>query len=459
MADPRPLNRDPGRSGTATTDTAERPPGGPGSGGGIGGPPGAAAPGALRPTGGFKRTFLSLGEPAYRYLWFGMLLQMGAMQMQMMARGYYIYDLTGSASLLGIVTAGSAIPAVSLGLFGGVLADRADKKRLIQIGQFISFLIAFGVALLIVTDVIIWQHLLIASILQGAVMPLIMPARQAIVPQIVRREQVMNAVALNSMGMSLTTMAAPAIAGLLWTVVGVSGVYFIVSGMFLAAVVLTGLMPKLQKIATGPGRSANVFGQLREGLRYVLENRLLLVLLVLAFTTTILSMPIRFILPIFATDVFKTDAGGLGLMLSVMGVGALGGALFIAAVGGIARRGTLLAVSGVVSGVLLIAFGAVSWFVPTLVFGLVVLAGLGVMQSGRMTLNNSLLMEYTDERYRGRVMSLFTLNMSLMPASVLPVTLLVDWTSAPATIAVMGVALVLVSALAFAVSPKLRSAQ
>ncbi|MDA1096138.1 MAG: MFS transporter [Chloroflexi bacterium] len=459
MADPQPLNRESGHPQEGPVGTAERPAGGPGRGGGMGGPPGAAIVGALRSPSGFNRTFSSLGEPAYRYLWFGMLLQMGAMQMQMMARGFYIYDLTGSASLLGIVTAGSAIPAVTLGLFGGVLADRAEKKRLIQIGQFISFLIAFGVALLIVTDAIIWQHLLIASILQGAVMPLIMPARQAIVPEIVRREQVMNAVALNSMGMSLTTMAAPAVAGLLWNVVGVSGVYFVVSGMYVGAVVLTGMMPKLQRIAAGPGRSANVFGQLREGLGYVFQNRLLLNLLVLAFTTTILSMPIRFILPIFATDVFKTDAGGLGLMLSVMGVGALGGALFIAAVGGIARRGTLLAVSGVVSGALLVAFGAVSWFVPTLVFGLIVLVGLGVVQSGRMTLNNSLLMEYADERYRGRVMSLFTLNMSLMPASVLPVTLLVDWTNAPATIAGMGVALILVSALVFAVSPKLRSAQ
>jgi MFS family permease len=415
-------------------------------------PPGMGGVGSNSPA-GFKRTFSSLGQVSYRYLWIGMVLQMGGMHMQMMARGFYIYDLTGSASLLGVVSAGSAIPAISLGLFGGVLADRLDKKRIIQAGQFVSFLIVIGIAILIVTDLIVWQHLLIASILQGAVMPLMMPARQAIIPQIVGRERLLNAVALNSMGMSLTTMIAPAAAGLLWTLVGVDGVYFIVAGMYLGAVILTGMSGGM------PRPSGNVFAELRAGLKYVFANRLLLNLLMLAFATTVLSMPIRFILPIFATDIFGTDAGGLGLMLSVMGVGALGGALFIASAGRVARRGLLLAGSGLISGALLLSFAAISWFVPTLAFGLVVLVGLGLAQSGRMTLNNSLLMEHADPQYRGRVMSLFTLNMSLMPASVLPITLMVEWTSAPAAVAVMAASLMAISVVVLVFSRSLRSTQ
>ena len=108
------------------------------------------------PRSGFRRTFIALEHPPYRNLWFGMLLQMTGMQMQMMAMGYFIYELTGSPALLGIGTAVSAIPALTLGLYGGVLADRFDKKRIIQAGQAVSMLLVVCIALAITTHVIVW---------------------------------------------------------------------------------------------------------------------------------------------------------------------------------------------------------------------------------------------------------------------------------------------------------------
>ena len=229
--------------------------GGPGGGGpgGMGRGPAATAtmgrpPGlglrSFTSLGAIKRTFDSLSVPAYRNLWIGFLLQMGGMQMMMLSGGYYVYELTGRASLLGVVIAAAAIPAVSLALFGGVFADRLEKKRIIQFGQVVTLLSTLFVGVSITTGTITWIHLLGASFVQGCIMPLIMPARQAIVPQLVGMERLQNAVALNSMVMSLTTMAAPAFAGGLIEVLSIELVYYVIAGMFVASLFFTQLLPK-----------------------------------------------------------------------------------------------------------------------------------------------------------------------------------------------------------------------
>jgi MFS family permease len=149
-----------------------------------------------------------------------MLLLMGAMQMQMVVRGYYTYFLTDSPVKLGLVTAGFALPMLILSLFGGALADRLERKQIIQFGQLGAGLIAVFVAVSITIDNITWVHLLVASMLQGAVFSFMMPARQAIIPQLVGQELLTNAMALNAMGMSVTTLLAPAIAGTLYALLG-----------------------------------------------------------------------------------------------------------------------------------------------------------------------------------------------------------------------------------------------
>ena len=182
--------------------------------------------GSFRPIAALKRTFNSLGVTSYRNLWIGFLLQMGGMQMLLLTGGYYIYELTGSASLLGIAIASAAIPAVSLALLGGVFADRFEKKRVIQAGQGVSLLVALFVAVSISTGTITWMHLVAASFVQGSAMPLMMPARQAIIPQLVGMNRLQNAIALNSMVMSLSFMAAPTLAGILIAAVGIEAVYY-----------------------------------------------------------------------------------------------------------------------------------------------------------------------------------------------------------------------------------------
>ena len=428
------------RPGPGTTGTMDQPTGQEG--------------GSFRPIAALKRTFNSLGVTSYRNLWIGFLLQMGGMQMMMMTGGFYVYELTGIASLLGVVIAAAAIPAVSLALFGGVFADRLEKKRIIQAGQVVSLIAALFIGVSITTGTITWMHLLAASFVQGCVMPMIMPARQAIVPQLVGINRLQNAIALNSMVMSLTTMVAPTAAGGLIATLGIEVVYYVIAGMFVAAMFFTGLLPKLER-ASG-GRNASIMKDMKDGLRYAASNRAILLLLSLSFATIIFAMPIRFILPVFAADDFGVDSFGLGTMLGAIGLGSLFGTLVIAFLGKFARRGFALLVSGIASGCILLGFSALSYLAPVFLGALAILALVGVVQAARMTLTNSLMMENADQEYRGRVMSLFSLNMGLMPAGVLPITMIADNLGAPISLGIMAVLLILVATTILLASPLLR---
>ena len=433
----------------------------------AGAPPGGQ-PGAMqRPPGltlssftstaALKRTFDSLSVASYRNLWIGFMLQMGAMQMLMLTGGYYVYELTGSESLLGVVVASAAVPAVTLALFGGVVADRMDKKRVIQAAQVVSMGVALFVAASITTGTITWMHLLAASAMQGSVMPLVMPARQAITPQLVGMERLTNAIALNAMVMSLTTMVVPVLAGNLIAAIGVESVYYVIAGMYVLAVFFTTRLPKIE--IPPRGRQTTVLGDIRDGFKYVFDNRVILVLLVLSFSTIILAMPIRFIMPIFAKDVFEVGPDGLGTLMSAIGLGSLGGTLVIAFLGKVSRRGLALAAGGILSGLVLLSFAVTSYFAPVLVAGMVILVFVGAIQAGRMTLTSSLMMEYTTQEYRGRVMSIFGLNMGIMPAGVLPITIAAERLGAPVALGIMAGLLIIVAIIILAASPRLRQLQ
>ena len=285
-------------------------------------------------TGGWRQTFSSLSNREFRILWFGMLFLMGAMQMQMIARGYLTYELTGSPALLGVVSAGFALPMLLLSLFGGAFADRLERKRIIQLGQVGAALIALFVGVSVSTDTVTWYHLLAASMLQGAVFSFLMPARQAIIPQLVGQERLGNAMALNAMGMSATTLVAPAVAGVLYgdiygyVPIGPDGVYYIITAMCVMATLLTGRLPKLT--GGGTGRSG-VLSDIRAGLSYIRRSPLVMALLVIGLTSTVLAMPFRFLMPIFIVDIYGLGPESMGLMVSIMGLGSLGGSLFIAA--------------------------------------------------------------------------------------------------------------------------------
>ena len=414
---------------------------------------GTVLPPSNTQTRGWRQTFSSLKNRDYLFLWLGMMAMMGGMQMQMLARGYLVYDLTGSAALLGFVSAGMAIPMLFLAPFGGVIADRVERKRLIQVGQFIVAIFALVIGAAIFTDRVQWYHLLTVSILQGAVWTFMMPARQAIIPQIVGPERIGNAMAINAAGMSAMTLIAPAIAGGLYALAGPANVYFIISGLSILSVALTTLVPKPER-AAAPSQKRNMFADIGAGLVYIKGNSMVLVLLVMGLSTTLLASPFRMLLPVFVVDIYHRGPDSMGLLVAIMGGGSLVGSLAIAALGDW-RRGMLLIIGSFISGIALLLIAAF----PLYYAGAAIMILVGLGDAGRRTINMGLIMEVVEDQYRGRVMSVFMMNFGLMPLGVLPAGMIADLLGGQMAIAILGALLILVTLPILITQKRLRSYQ
>ena len=193
-----------------------------------------------------QKIFAALTIPAYRFFFGALLGQMAAMNMQMVARSWFMYELTDSATMLGAVNLMGAIPMLTISLFGGVLADRMSKKTLLIAGQFASAVVALGIALSITFGTISWEYLFVAAFLQSLVMSLMMPARQAIIFELVGENTLMNAIALNAAAMNLLRLMAPAFAGYAIALWSIEGVYYIMAGLYLIGLLFATGLPKMR---------------------------------------------------------------------------------------------------------------------------------------------------------------------------------------------------------------------
>ncbi len=400
------------------------------------------------------KTFSSLKNPVYRFYFLGNLGQWGSQNMQMVTRSLLIYRLTGSAALLGLVGLAMALPMLALSLFGGAVADRMQKKRVLQVGQAAAAVNALGVAVALTTGYLSsenagsWWILIVNSVLQGTIFALMMPSRQAIIPEIVDAEQVMNAISLNALGMNTLRMLAPALAGFLIDAFGFKAIFYSMTGLYIMAMIFTSFIPITKTL---PVRAGNTLSDIVEGLKYVRRKTTILFIIGFAMTVIILSMPYQMMMPIFADDILKVGATGMGLLLSVSGVGAMVGSLTFASLSNRKRGGMLLA-SGLILGVALAVF-AFSHSMP-LSMGLMVLVGLG--QSGRMTLGTTLLQSYADAEYLGRVMSINMIDMGLSQLATFFTGLLAESIGVQWAIGGFAIVLAFLSILTLTFVPRLR---
>ena len=360
-------------------------------------------------------TFDSLSVPVFRWYLGSMLGWFASMNMQMLARGWLTFELTGSFASLGLVSLANAVPGMILSLPGGVLADRVNKKRIIQFGQLANTLLSGLIAALIFSGSLTFEWLLVSALLQGTVNSLIMPARQSMIAEIVTEARLMNAVALNTAGMNVMRIGAPTVGGLMLAGIGAGWVYLLMSGLYFAGAILllpVKLIPQPASISAGGGRTrgrASGPKELVEGIGYMRRDRTILALLSVNFVIVLLSMPFQTMLPGFVDDVLNQGPDRLGLLMGIIGIGSLAGSLTIASLPP-RRRGLMLLVSAAVMGAFLIAFSISTWFWVTAV----IMIGIGIGQSGRMSLTNVILMSYTQPAYRGRVMSVNMMEFSLM---------------------------------------------
>ena len=383
-------------------------------GGGMGGG-GGGAPLSLKNL----RTFSSFKNRVFRLYYGAMLGQMAAMNMQMFARSLLVLRLTDSAAYLGVMALANAAPMLFFSLFGGVMAERVEKKYILIWGQVVSGLMTLAVAVSLtlgfmsVENTNSWLILIGASLVQGTIMGLMMPARQAIIADIVGGEQLMNAVALNTLGMNSLRLLAPMAAGFIVSALGgadsgVDGfapVYYVMTAMYVVAVGFIILMPKVGTISL-QGRGA--LRDVVDGFRYVRRDPTILVLLIITFLTVLFSMSYMFLLPVFTEDVWNVGADSLAVLMGISGLGAMAGSILLASLPN-KKRGIMLLGGSMILGMALIGFSVSGSFLMASI--MIVFVGVG--QTARMTLGNTLLQYYVRDEYRGRVMSMMMMEFGM----------------------------------------------
>lgn len=363
---------------------------------------------------GWRTTFSSLENRTYRLYWISLLTSFSAQQMHLLLRGWLVYKLTDSALALGLVSAALGVPILLFSLFGGVIVDRVDKRKLLIVTHVLTAMTTLTIAVLISMGAIALWHLIIAAIAHGLILSFDLPGRQAIIPQLVGQRQIMNAIALGSGATNLTRIIAPALGGVLVGVMGIDGVYYLIVTCYVASVAFLLTMPAL--LTPTRDSRTTVRSDLIEGLRYIRRSPILPALLAMAIVPIAFGMPYMMLMPIIASDVFNVGASGLGYLMAAAGMGALAGSLLVASLGDFKHKGALLLVASASFGVFLILFANSNYFYIALFF----LLGVGMANSIYMTTTNTLLQINTEDGMRGRVMSLYMMTIGLLPIAVLP---------------------------------------
>lgn len=403
---------------------------------------------------GGRQTFRSFKNPVFRLYFVAMAGYMAPMNMQIIGRSLLVYRITGSAAILGVMSLAFAVPMVCLSLFGGVIADRMSKKNIIVAGTMGSALASLGVALALTLGYLSpespgsWWILAVAAALQGIIVALMVPSRLAIIPEIVGREELLNAVSLNTMEMNGLRMLAPALAGFLVEGFGFGTLYYVMTGCYLMGAVIFSFMPRTGRAAT-PG--PNALTHIKEGLNYIRHNNTILLILFFTVFAVVLTMPFYLLMPIFTEDILMVGAAGLGILMSVSGAGAIIGSLVLASLPN-KKRGLMFLIGNLVMSLAVVGFSFSGLWHPSL--ALIAIVGLG--DTARMTLGNTLLQYYTDEEYRGRVMSIFVMQFGLMGFGAFGAGLMTEVVGVQWAVGGLAAVLIPVTLLVIAFVPRLR---
>ena len=399
-----------------------------------------------------RRTFHSLGNPGYRRFWVSLIILMAGVNMQMLARGQLAWELTNDTFQVALVGSAFAPPILIFSVFGGAFADRWDRKKMIQYSQLAISGIAGMVALSIYMDWISIWILMVAGFAQGMCWSFMMPARQSIIPQLVGKNEITNAIALSASGMALMTLSGPGIGGLAYAWVGPANTYLLIASlMFIAFLMMSGVTVTDEAVSK-KRREEKVMSAVWEGLRYSARNKTILILFILLLSTTMTSMSFRSLMPAQVDLIFGGESLQLGILMSMIGVGALLGSLFIAGLTENVRRGVVLLAATGLSALAIL----VSTFVSIFIVAMVAMIVLGLGDAGRRSLNASLLMEQSDEEHRGRVMGIYMLNFGLTPIGAIPLGILAEATDIRLAFAVAGIVLAVSVLLAWVLTSRIR---
>jgi MFS family permease len=417
--------------------------------------------GAGSPAGGgnfassyLRKTFVSFKNPVYRLYYLSMVGHWSSMNMQMMARNLLVYRISDSPAILGVLALANAIPMILVTLPGGVIADRIQKKVVIQLGQASSALISLAVTITLFLGYLSPEHpeswwvLVVSGALQGAVLGFIMPSRSAIISEIVGPEHLMNAISLNNLGMNVFRILSPALAGFLVDVFDFWVVYAIMTVMIVMSFVCILFVPHTSSPAA---QGRNSLEDVLEGWRYIRGEKTILIVLIFTVIATILGAPYTQLLPIFTEDILKISATGLGVLMMVSGIGAMIGSFILAALPN-RGRGKIMLAYGLVMAMVLAGFS----FSKHLSLSLFLSIFIGLGSSGQMALGNSLVQYYSDATYRGRVMSFFMLGFGFSSLGAFFAGILAEGIGATWSVGSLAIVLLIFTLAVTFVTPRIR---
>ncbi len=417
-----------------------------------------------------RGTFRALRHYNFRLWFFGQTISLIGTWMQSMAQQVLVYRLTGSAAALGTVNFIALVPLIPLSLWSGSIADRYSRRTILLISQILMMLQAIILAVLCWTEVVQLWHVYVLSFVMGSVIAIEMPARQAFIVDMVEgKEDLPNAIGLNSAMFNTARALGPALAGMIVAATGEGNAFFLNSLTFLAVItsllMMRGLPVSHQPIDKEIGTLAHVAA----GFKYVVSNQVMLVLISIIAVSAFLSMPYNTLMPVFANRLLaesaqpvvsffcdspagvircqSPDALPLGFLLTTVGVGAVVSAFVVASLREGAGKGRLLTIGNLAFPIMLLAFA----FSRSFLLSLVILFFVGASFVLQNALANTLLQIVSPDEMRGRVMSLFSMTLqAMMRLGGLQAGYVADWLGAGMSVAV-GAGLSLIYALFVAV--------
>ena len=395
--------------------------------------------------------FVSLSVPNYRYLWIGQIGSATAMHADMLARSWLVWQITGSFTAVAAVNVARGIPQLVFGIAGGVVADRWDRRKTLMLIQTWTFSMYVAMAALILLDLVQLWHVYGIAFLQGVSMSMNQPIRTSIVPQLVGKDRMLNAVTLNSIAINGTRFVGPAAVAFIIGFWGVGSAYVVSAAVYIV-VVWTTIKIKIPDLPASSAKRRSAGGQLIEGFRFIANDKTILTLVLLGLAPFAIGIAHRSLLPGLITEVLHAEVELLGILQSAAAIGSLGAGLYIASMKSIPRKGALMLLVTVAYGASLLTVGWASMFwivLPLLIVG-------AMSQTIFRAANTTMLLERTPARLHGRVVSVTLVDHALSPLVGIIAGLIADSRGVGAGFAFLGASILAVVALTMIVNPGFR---
>jgi MFS family permease len=388
----------------------------------------------------------------YQLFFGGQLISLTGTWMQSVGESWLVYRLTGSSALLGVTSFATLAPVFFFATIGGTVADRVDRHRIILITQTLSMVLPLTLAALTLSGRVQVWHIFVLATCLGIVNAFDVPARQAFVVDLVGREDLSNAIALNSTMVNGARIVGPAVAGVLVAAVG-EGWCFLLNGVSYIAVIAGLLMMDVPRRPPHAAR-ASAFRDTVEGFRFVASTAPVRALLVLLGVVSFAGMPYSVLMPVFAESILHSGPKGLGVLMAASGAGSLGGAIALLSRRGVRGLGRWVALSTTAFGVALICFSQSRTFW----LSVLLLVPVGAAMMVEMASSNTLIQAMVPNALRGRVMAVYSMMfMGMAPFGALFAGWQAERIGAPATVAIGGVVCIIGSAIFSLRLPALRT--